>query len=429
MKSLQPFISNNLFSSWNPLFIHLFFSCILYLFLYQIGEIKQLPTNTNLVNWDAGIYLGIKENGYSLNNETLAGNTGFYPLFPYLWSFLNVSPIGISLINLAIFLLSLQWITKTYSISAKTLLLFLSIPSISFFVLPYAESIFFLFSALLLIGWKKNNNLLIIIACIFAGITRPSILYFIPAVCFVFAYNWISGNLEKSKISSLLIILLSTFIGILLSFFIYYKTTGDPFAFFRMRENGNSFSWPVFPLTTWRGTKLLWLDGLSFTICLAVITYFIKLIYDILFKKSRKVSVERFEILFPIGYFIITTIHILFFNIKDSTGHTSLLGLNRFVFATPFFLLLLNHTQQINNISSKFRNWILLITALGMSLIGVFHPDNFPNHLRPAIYISIISIYWINQFKINQSWVVLYIINTILQVIIFGKFLQGLWIG
>lgn len=429
MNTLKITLKKLLASFWSPLFLHLVFSSTLYLFLYQIGEIKQLPTNTNLTNWDAGIYLGIKEFGYSISKENLTGNTGFYPLFPYVWRFLGVNPIGVSLFNLVLFLFSFQWLAKVYNVSKKTSLLFLSLPSIAFFALPYSESMFFLFSALLLIGWKNNNNLLIIIGCILAGITRPSILYFVPAICFVFVYYGASRKLEKSKILSLLIIFLSTIIGILFSFYLFYKSTGDPFAFFQMREDGNSFSWPVFPLTTWRGSKLLWLDGLSFTVCLAVIAYSIRLGYNVIFKKESRKSLIDFGVLFSLGYIIITTIHILFFNIKDSTGHTSLLGLNRFVFATPFFVVLLSYAKQLGGVSSKFRNWILFITVLGLALIGVFHPNNFPNHLRPAIYISFISIYWIYQFKIKQFWIVIYVVNTVLQVIIFGKFLQGLWVG
>ena len=164
----------------NPLILHLFFVIILYAFLYNIGEIKQLPNSNNLVNWDAGIYKSIKNAGYFFNIETSKGNTGFYPLFPYLWKLFSLTPIGIAIFNLLIFLISFQLLIKAYKIPVDTTLLYLSIPSIIFFFLPYAESLFFLFSTLLLIGWKKKDYRLLIVACSLASITRPSILYFIP---------------------------------------------------------------------------------------------------------------------------------------------------------------------------------------------------------------------------------------------------------
>ena len=85
--------------SKHPIFGHFVLVIILYTFLYQIGEIKQIPNNINLIQWDAGIYQDIKNDGYRLDIEGNSGNAGFFPFFPLLWRFLGLSPIGIAIIK------------------------------------------------------------------------------------------------------------------------------------------------------------------------------------------------------------------------------------------------------------------------------------------------------------------------------------------
>lgn len=416
-------------SSINPLILHLIFATIAYVILYLFGALKQLPCSANIVNWDAGIYHVIKNVGYSFDSENSIGNTGLYPLFPMVWRGLSLPPIGMAIVNLSMFLICLQWLVKTFNVNRDLVLLYISIPSIIFFFLPFSESLFFVFSTLFLIGWEKKNYLLVIVGCVLAGITRPSIFYFFPAIIFVAVYFWKTGQLNAINRKFLLLIFLASSFGVLLSLALYYKLTGDPLAFFHMRKQGNGLTIPGFPLTTWRGAKLLWLDGFAFMICFGVVLTFLPLLYKGLIAKKDKVVPKDFTILFTIGYIVTTTIHILFFNLKDPAGSTSLLGLNRFVFATPFFLILLIHYGRPLSNSLKSNYIALAVLLVGLGLLGVYHPKNLPEHLRPAIYITFMTLFWVFQHKAKYLWIGVYILQTILQVILLDKFLEGLWVG
>lgn len=371
---------------YQVILLHLVVTASFYILLFNIGEIKQLPSNENLINWDAGIYFDIKNNGYAFDQGDKAGNTGFYPLFPFIWKLLNTSPLLISLFNFCIFSFSILLLSKSFKISNVNILLYLSLPSILFLYTPYAESLFFLFATLFIVGWKDKNQFLLLAGCFLAGLARPSIFYFLPSILLVMFFTMITGQLKKPQIKTYTLIIVATLISIIFSFIVYFITTGDPLAFFKMREAGNSFSWPTFPLTTWRGTKLLWLDGLAFTVCLAAITYTLNIGNRLLSKKKESLSTDN-TILFSLGFIITAGIHILFFNIKDPSGSTSLLGLNRFVFASPFFLILFNYFQTKNNLKKTNTQWLIFTITLSLIAIGVFHPGNFPSHLRPAIYI------------------------------------------
>lgn len=415
--------SNKLF----PFAAHLLFVSLLYFLLYQLGEIKQLPNNSNITQWDAGIYQDIKFNGYNIDIDEKSGNTGFFPLFPYVWKISNLSSIGIAIFNLSLFFFCMQWLMKIFAIPNKIVLIYLSIPSLIFFFVPYSESLFFLSSTLILVGWKKQSYWLIIFGCIISCISRPSFLYFIPTIIFIIFYLWKENQLSRNNKLILLLTLFAIIIGFSINLFLYDKFTGESFAFFQMRRDGNSFSLPVFPLTTWRGAKLLWLDGTALIICMATSITCLGLLLSKYFKKIE--AVKEITTLFSLGFISVIIIHILFFNIKDPSGGTSLLGLNRFVFATPFFLLTLNHywKPMMENVQYKYST--LLLILIGLGILGVYLPSNFPDHLRPAIYISIIALFWVYRNVFKNIWIVIYLMQSILQVLTLSKYLQGFWIG
>lgn len=419
--------ASNFLSKRNPIILHVLFSIALYSILYIVDEIKQVPSSQNLINWDAGIYHNIKENGYSIGSSNNISNTGFYPLFPYAWKALNIDALPISIFNFILFATCLFYLSKEFKISNKIILLFISIPSMIFTALPYAESMFFLFTTTILLGLKKENHILISIGCILASLTRPSSLYFLPAAIVMISYILLRKNIDRRNINLFVNIVISTIIGTLICFSIYKLETGEFMAFFKMRVEGNSFSMPAFPLTTWRGSKLLWLDGLAFAICIASSLAVLKELYSFFSKKVTRAYDTI--ILFSIGYICIAAIHILFFNIKDATGHTSLLGLNRFVFATPIFLLLLNYSFEKSIDFKTAKSWTIVVSTLTLLSIGVFSIENMPEHLRPAIYILVVALFWTYKKTHENLWIGLYILQSILQVIVLGKFLQGLWIG
>jgi len=97
--------------------------------------------NSSIASYDAGWYKDIAVNGYSIK-ESNQSNVAFFPLFPMLWRLSNTSNIGISLINLSIFLFSIFLIWRSYQLKVIELLLCLSIPSLFFCWVPFSEALF-----------------------------------------------------------------------------------------------------------------------------------------------------------------------------------------------------------------------------------------------------------------------------------------------
>jgi hypothetical protein len=75
---------------------------IVQLFLSEIHIFPISPTLENIVSWDAGWYLSIATEGYK-DNAGASSNSGFYFLFPLVWSLIHYNIIGILILNIIFF--------------------------------------------------------------------------------------------------------------------------------------------------------------------------------------------------------------------------------------------------------------------------------------------------------------------------------------
>jgi len=404
---------------------------ILYIVLFFLGEIKILPDGENIVAWDAFNYYTIQHQGY-IDFQQPTSNIPFFPLVGLIWRWLSLSPLAAAILNIIFFLSGFYLLHRQYRFSFQTILLFLSIPSVFFLCIPYAEALFFFSTTLVILGLEKKNNWWIIIGLFIAAMTRPSALFFFPAIIFMEIMSWEKYKWEeiKNTLGRILIYFLAVGIGLSFVFWMQYEATGDWLAFFHQRDK-NGIQLPTFPLTTWRGAKLLWLDGLAFAIAFAAflscIFFFLKKITSAIIPKN----IPHRPIIFSLTFLAMTMIHVLFFNDKDlQSGTSSLFGLNRFLFATSFFVVVLAYFKDRFNFSQKqskqiFWGYFILILAM----IGVFLPSNQPEYLRPLIYLLFIAGFLFFQKKWTKYWVLVYIVHLVTQVLLFDKFLQGIWVG
>jgi len=448
---------------WVPFIGHFILFAIAYILLFFAGVFDNWPNNLNLASWDATMYESIKENGYFLGSNFKKSDTGFFPFFPLVWRWLNASPISISILNFSLFFIGFHWLIREFQTPKKIQRIVLSIPSIIFFIVPYTESFFFISSTMMLIGWKNKRHLLVIAGIIIASISRPSFLYFLPALLFCFIFYWKNNLIDKNIKRIIYSTLIGLSVGFILQLIIFKIMTGNAFVFFQNRQSNNSFALPAFPLTTWRGSKLLWLDGIALlvtlTTALTCLYYLVRSFnklnlninihdnnswaptnqrIDTQIKKSvnsepsksfNKKTPLNFIILFSTGYVSVILVHILFFNIKDPSGPTSLLGLNRFVFTSPFFFLLVQHHWPTNYNEKQIKICFILILTLCLILLGAFAFSRYPEQLRPMLYIMFISLFWIYRHRWKNLWIGFYFFHIILQVICFNNFISGLWVG
>lgn len=374
----------------------------------------ELLTKTHFLNWDAIHYFDIKNGNYE------SYRTAFFPLFPFVWKFSMLGIYGIVVLNALLYLISFRWLAKEFSFSNLETLLFLSIPSALFYFLPYTEALFFVFSTIILIGLRKEKLWMILLGLFFCTLTRPSFTVLIPALILTTLLkpaDW----MQKTKEISLYIG--TTAFGILIVAFIQFFYTKQWFTFFSVQKGwGNQLQIPHLPLTSWAGGFIVRLDGLAFLFC--VFTGFVFLYYFIK-HKSKNWRLPN-ELVFSISYLIGIAFIVLLFR------GGSLFSLNRFVFATPFFILVLHAWLRYKNALTS-KHMILLF----IGIVAFWFLFNAHVHIQVLLKFVAVSCYFFLLFLVkaeNPNWKVFWMwifigVNFTFQLILFTRFLSHQWVG
>jgi hypothetical protein len=408
--------------------IHIIFFGVMYLACFFLKVGVKFPNSVSLLNWDAMWYYRIKEVGYYYT-EGQTGPLAFFPLFPYFWKVTFLEQFGISALNFIIFCSSFYAIARYLSLNLLQSLLFLSTPSSFFFWLPYSESLFFLASILILLGFDKNKKDYLIIGILIAGLTRSVNVTFIPALIFTYVASF---GYKRSWLKPLTTQVLIIVAAILTVFYIQYNNTGQWFAFFKMQKLWNrSLQMPTLPLTTLSGVRIMWLDGMALYICVLALSDTIKAaIYAFIWNKKAHWPPSM---LFSMAYLsIVGLLSVFYSGIWPGQHGTSIMSINRYVFATPYFVYYSYH--KVKQLAIK-RTWIEpILLLLGVFLcLGAYKTLNgHSNYGQTFLYFSLIALYLISYIYLQTNKkvaIILYFINTSVQIIIFNSFLSHYWIG
>lgn len=425
--------------------VHFALLISVYLLLYVVGEFKVLPTDDNLYQFDANWYGWISRHGYQLRPDG-SSPTAFFPLFPLWMRYFSFNSIGVISFNALLFLTGMWLMVKNFGLSRGQLLLYLSLPSTLFFYLPYTESTFFLSSVIFLIGLKKEHKLLTISGLFLAALTRPSVLFFIPALIVVgiIQIEKLENKFQIPANLNLFILGLGAiFGGLIVVNAIQYADTQTYFAFWTTQSEqwGNHLQMPEFPLRTWSGSRLMWLDGMAFSCAIAALLFCIKIGWEWLQRvllKPKQVAILNTKKTLPstqvfaVVYLAIIGLFTLLYHEKDPLGGTTLMGINRYFFATAFFVLLWRKvvTLERNDFVEKRYNYLIISVFGWMMLLtlGAFAPSNFPNHLRTVLYFLFIFIF-LKWQHLRGMGAAFYVIHLALQLVFLHGWLQGKWLG
>ncbi len=418
-----------------PLF-HLGVLFLVYKLLLFLTLIHSISDMGHYKRWDSYWYSSIAEVGYEYS-DTKASNSGFFPMFPYIWKFLwKITGSGISgmcYLNIAIFFSGMLILKKAFKFSYAYFLLFVSIPSNMFMYIPYTEAAFFLFSSIMLAGLKTKNQVMILSGLFLASLTRPTAVFFIPAIICMeyFSFeNWKKFSKNVLVYSSIPIL------GVLVVVLFQYKATGVWFAYFKAQSLfwKRTMQWPELPFTTWDGPRILWLDGFALFFGLMAIAILIIFLVR-KYRKNNLIEKDNKAVFFSLCYMMMALFSIIFFNGKDSTGGTSLMGANRYLLATPYFimmLLLISHHIKFEK--DYFFSYILL-AFLMYFLLRVDGPwfkyydegDKF--FYRFLAIINIMLYFLISKYFKNRFIPLIYAINVVTQIILMHQIVIGKWIG
>ena len=433
-------------SSYKQLILSILCYALILSSLYTICTFLEFihfwPQKDNVILWDASWYADIKAHGFYYSDKAQS-NSGFFPLFSYMWRFIHVNNIGICIVNFILFGISSIYICKELNITSDRMLLFISFPSSVFFMVPYTESLFFLCSCVFLIGLIKQNNYLIILGLLFASMTRATAVFFIPSL-FVMEFFFYKTLFSKKLISKFFISSAICVLGIAVVVYIHYFQTGVYFAYAKSQVQfwGHKFHVPGFPLVAWDNARVMWLDCMALIAGISALCILFFLSCQLI-KRSEKWSAlfANKVYIFSLMYCVVVTIYLLCFNEKDADGHTGLNGLNRYLFATPFFLVFLHYT--FNSFTMKAKNIMIFsaITLLVFFLTGITSEfawlNNFFNSkYNTLIFFFFIYIYMLIVFSLSKDHpfkrevnTVIVILNIILQISLINTFIQQKWVG
>ncbi|MFZ6052999.1 hypothetical protein [Halocola ammonii] len=321
-----------------------------YFVLVQLKLVEEFSIS-NLIYFDAENYQKIAQTGYT---ETWL--TAYFPLFPLFWSVVS-GAVNISILNGLLYILFLSLLSWKLNISSRVQLLYLALPSVIFFFLPYSEALFFASSVLLLIGLRNRWFWLIAVGTFLAATCRPTIAVFIPAFWLVSLLEFVRIKTQfdwKTPMAGTL----ASLLGLAFVFYIQWLDTRKFFTFLEAQKLwGNQIGFPEFPFSSWGGNNIVKLDAIAFWTGTCSGMMFILAFF------RKKLHLRREEI-FSLLYLAGTTMLILIYRGGE------FFSLNRFIFATPFFLVVLGWLSKIERIRRWW--WVpvsLLVTSL---LFGSF---------------------------------------------------------
>lgn len=403
-----------------------FLFCLL-LFVFQQTDLLQ---QKNLLNWDAAHYEFIKNYGYE------GFRTAFFPLFPFFWKALNVAPIGIAVINGFVFIISISILAYYFEVNLRNQLLLLSVPSLFFMFVPYTESLFFLFGTLLIIGLHRNNIPLIAIGLLFSSMVRPSAYVFIPAIIITEYLTMSSLSLFFKRAAGFSLIIIS---GLFITILIQYYYTHQWFAFFEAQKGwDNQLRIPKLPLTSWSGDNIVRLDGSALLVgCIALIAL-LKLAFSHFYYKVKTGLSKAF--IFPLLYLTGMSLIVLLFR------GGSLYSLNRFIYASPYFIVafifFLNQSPSTpiflllersgRGRGNRGEAYMLLLTfSIFWLLFGSYvHIQTFMKYELLAVYLLLAFLVNSNNNKIKTvAYYSFFSVSMILQMYFKFRFLNNQWVG
>lgn len=410
-----------------PTLLHVFFLLILLILFNISGKIKFQLSEKGFLHFDAAWYSDIKDNGY-IYKEDVQSNSGFYPAFPYIWKVTQLSPIGISIFNAIIFFISFFFLARAFEFSIYESLLALSVPSLMFNFLPYSEALFFLSATVLLIGLHRRNNLMLYGGLFLCCLVRPMTIVFIPVLLFV---EFASKKEDHNGIINIIFSIMACVLPFFLVALVQHLQTGVWFAHSKAQimHWDHEFHIPHFPLSTWVGPKTIWLDGTAFWMGFVATLFCIYTLFN-------RTSYDR-SFMFSVAYLSGVCLFTLFYNGYNDRGSTTLLSLNRYFFATPFFFVVFQKCLRLPQLSNKRYLYLIASLIFIWLLFGAYTEIDWFNRFKTIIYFLMLTaaiimyILSLNHdwFRKKKFWVLLYIGGCLLQVYLFYRFLSGEWVG
>jgi hypothetical protein len=318
-------------------------------------------------NWDAEHYLYIRLHGY---DEMRAA---FFPLFPFWWRLLSVSPVVMGLLNLLLFAGSFAALAWQFQWSWRAQAIVLVVPSLMFMALPYSEAVFFAAGTVLLLGLHRQSAGLYCLGLLLSCMCRAAAFVMLPAVAAVVLLS----PPRRQPVGIAVAAAVSALLGLGISMLVHYRYTGHPFAVFAaQRFWGNHLQWPTLPLRNWGGDFATRFEAPSLLVGLGSAAALGWLAWRQWRRPLAAAPATVFALAYVGGVTLITL----------ATRGGVLVSLSRYVYATPYFLLLLADCTDKVRLSNRQLAVIFgLMEVAWLVLFGAY------THIRSVLWFSLVS--------------------------------------
>jgi hypothetical protein len=392
---------------------------MLQIFLYKCGMLHQFPTREALINWDAAFYHSIAYQGYSYNNWV--SNTGFCPMFPWLWQLSHLGIYSICLLNIILFACGFVILSHIVQPIQTEKWVWLSTPSLYFAFIPYPEALFFLLIAVSFYGIVYNKRLYIWLALCAAALTRMNVIFLIPAFIIMELIanprqEWIS-SLKKAIVNYCFPILA----GIIIFIVVQYAITGVWFAYFIKQRTIwlHVYSNPRLPFQVASGHATAWLNALSLFVCLAGLVIAVRKVAT-WFSKNN-IAADRLQILSCL-YFTFSALYFILYSPKwGDQNTTNFVAAHRYIFASPFFFIFLN---RVSSAKYKWQHYLFAVVLANLCWLS-FGAYVHIQELAYFNFSTLVVILYMASGKRNDIAIALIAISILMQIMQMQNFLAS----
>ena len=372
-------------------------------------------TQSAFSNWDAEHYLFIRLHGYD------EMRTAFFPLFPFLWRLLNVSPVAMGLLNLALFAVSFAALAWQFQWPRRTQLVLLSVPSLMFMALPFTEAVFFASGTALLLGLRRQLPWLYCLGLLLSCTCRTAAMVMLPAVAATFL---LAHPPRRRHVGVVLAATAATLLGLGISMFVHRAYTGNWFAVFAaQRFWDNHLQWPTLPLRNWGGSFPTRFEAPAFLIGMGCALSLAWLAWR---HWRQMLPAAAQPVIFAMAYIGGVTF------ITLATRGGVLVSLSRYIYATPYFLLLL--AEFLSRVRLSGRQLLALFGLMEVAWLVLFGAHT---HIRSVLGYTLVSaavLLWLlnaHQSPLVRRWVLLptVLVGTGLLFRLLMRFLAHEWVA
>ncbi len=345
-------------------------------------------TTSSLLRWDAVHYEWIAMHGY------VSFRQAFFPLFPLIWKLTSFDAKGISVFNGLLYLSCIIVLARQLRADHRSILIWVALPSALFYFVPYSESIFFAGAIVVILSLRKGFRSGVAAGLLICTLSRPAFTTLLPSVILV---AFITRSNRREIIKDTLAYILITALGVFLVSLIQHHFTNDWWGFYSSQKIwGNRLRLPTLPLSSWGGQPVTDLDAVAFLIGLLSLIYLGRILWLRYRSKSFKAKPEVL-----LSACCIASISILTLLFRGG----ELFSLNRFVFATPFVLVLIDHAIKTTNPIDLKRHVQLFVILLAYFLLfgSYVHIQTFLKFAGLSIYLLLFLQVLTDQRR-SRSW-------------------------